>query len=60
MKEQNKIKCIECEVEFEVLTDNNLEPIYCPFCGEEILTTDMNDDDFDKELEDILFEELEL
>jgi predicted RNA-binding Zn-ribbon protein involved in translation (DUF1610 family) len=55
---QEKIKCIECEVEFEVITDNNLDPLYCPFCGEEIISTDF-DEELDKELEE-LFEELEL
>lgn len=56
---KNKIKCIDCEVEFEVVTENDLEPVYCPFCGNEIITTNL-DEELDKELEEILFEELEL
>lgn len=57
MKE--KQKCINCEVEFEVTTDNEIEPIFCPFCGDVLFNTDSIDED-DSELEELLFEDVEL
>jgi hypothetical protein len=30
----NQIVCEECDAKYEVLSDLNERPDYCPFCGE--------------------------
>ena len=42
------IKCEECEATFDVMSDNDNRPDYCPFCGEFIpLEPDGWDDEED-------------
>lgn len=41
------ISCASCEAQFGVeyspIDTDDREPEYCPFCGDEILGTDLND-----------------
>jgi uncharacterized Zn finger protein (UPF0148 family) len=46
-----KIECPNCDIVYSVLYEVR-EPIcFCPFCGEEIVTEE-DDDDFEKEVDD--------
>lgn len=49
-------QCVYCDTKFNVTTEDEVEVIFCPFCGEELFDEDEDDEDddegFDYEEED--------
>lgn len=51
-RKQTEIECAECTNTF-IVKSTTKDPIcFCPFCGEEVIVEDVNDDDEDLEEED--------
>ena len=40
------IICQECEAEFKVIGYNNINPEFCPYCGEKLSYDDKNVEDW--------------
>lgn len=49
--ERNEFFCCYCENSFEIVTESEEEPDYCPFCGEYLMEED------DDEIEALDFED---
>lgn len=43
------IACQECEAEFKVVSDSNITPEFCPFCGEKLTYDDKDLDEWFEE-----------
>jgi predicted RNA-binding Zn-ribbon protein involved in translation (DUF1610 family) len=37
--------CPSCEEEFRIVSDNNITPMYCPYCGDELPIVDEEDEE---------------
>ena len=57
MEGKYKYYCDNCEIEFDVKTRDMSVVFFCPFCGNEI---NNNEDEQDLELDEDIFEELEI
>lgn len=53
-----KYFCNDCEIYFDVKTEDDQEAFFCPFCGKEIINTD--DDLQNEDLEEDIFDEIEV
>jgi rRNA maturation endonuclease Nob1 len=45
--EDNRLffECIECGVEYTIQTDMDIDPEFCPFCGEPVDILEWKDDE---------------
>jgi hypothetical protein len=53
-----ELACDACDNEYEVsiaekIDDTVAKPIYCPFCGTDVDLTDIEEEDYTDELDDI-------
>lgn len=58
MADKFKYFCAECEIRFDVKSEEENEVFFCPFCGREIINED--DELFEDMLDDELFEDIDL
>jgi predicted RNA-binding Zn-ribbon protein involved in translation (DUF1610 family) len=50
--EEDEHYCVNCDTQFEVNTEYNIEYVtFCPFCGEELVESFEEDEDYDDELD---------
>ena len=43
---KNNYTCNMCEAEFEITTEDNIPPEFCPFCGEKLVHDDKDLDEW--------------
>lgn len=58
MNDKFKYFCSECEISFDIKSEEENEAFFCPFCGREIINED--DELLDDMLDDVLFEDIDL